>query len=981
MHRLLFGRCLLGRLLFGRLLLGRRLLGCRLGRCRLERRLLCNPLVRDRLERLRLLGRDLVGRRLELCRLVGRCFLGRRLARRRLVGRRLVGCGLVGRRLVGCGLVGRRLLRRRSLLDWHVLLVVIVVGEVVALGDGEHAARRRRRRRCRLADGRGLHEPRRRLPRRAQRRGGLGGGRDALEQHERRLGKLGIDRALDLEAAHELGAPRHPRAGCALAAAGGPEIAGAEGGEERRAELQGERRGLGPRSVVVGRRHVLEAVAELRHRSRGQQAHVARAVDEDGHQQPAGERRRRRLGGGRARGEVGERLGGGAERERQHALEQRAQREPQRRVLRAAQALVGKEGHHVRAERVGGGGGPHAFEQRREQRRVLDAAGERVERVVARAVDEQRHVLVDVRVLREDARGLAHEHRQLRIVLVDALRERRQQLVRKLGHLALDVHEEHLEQPRRLQPLDGRPLVELGADRVDEAAEVLHDALARAQRRPRLEGRRVGQRDRARRGELVRVAVLDLLLVVLEVQLDVLDAEALDLLARHLGRLGVFVAQRRDEVGRDAHLLLVEVLGLHLGHPARDGLDHLPAHDHRAVARQVRQVVEPRLALAVELGDGHVVLEPPAGERLDELAGTAEEELLERPQHARAHGRVPVPDVRQHRLEQLHREGLHLRRADGESCDEKVGGGGRWREKIIEQGFTCFGPSPFSLTRGMSTSTATTSSSSQSPLITSGCWSRQQPSAIAPHSRRYGWISRRHLRSTSRISVTSSARTSSDGSVPVSEPRRSTITGRRNGSAPPTSDASTPFCHRLKSCTAQSRQRSDSSAKRSSSGRSSGLSWSTVSSASMRDSRVRLRTPASRAAIWFAARPRSSPLPAVRAACGLLEVFSAPSSSSSSLSTSPLRRRPMRSCDLACDTCALRAARIESRERSVDAILMYSYPRRSRTLPWPDRIGTVTSRTGQAGFRLCVRCGSTPGHGVGGCGSGRRRRARKRVGA
>ena len=177
---------------------------------------------------------------------------------------------------------------------------------------------------------------------------------------------------------------------------------------------------------------------------------------------------------------------------------------------------------------------------------------------------------------------------------------------------------------------------------------------------------------------------------------------------------------------------------------------------------------------------------------------------------------------------------------------------------FIENGFTCFGPSPFAFTRGMSTSTATTASSSHSPLITSGCWSRQQPSAIAPHSRRYGRSSARHLSSTSRMSVTSAARTSSDGSVPVSEPRRSTMTGTRKGSAPATSDASTARCQRLKSATARSRHFSASSAKRSSSGRSSGLSWSAFSSASASAASVRLRTSVSRDAIWLAARPRSS---------------------------------------------------------------------------------------------------------------------------
>ena len=89
----------------------------------------------------------------------------------------------------------------------------------------------------------------------------------------------------------------------------------------------------------------------------------------------------------------------------------------------------------------------------------------------------------------------------------------------------------------------------------------------------------------------------------------------------------------------------------------------LPAHDHRPVAREIRKVVEPCVSLAVKLLDGHIVLEAPADKRLDERAGTAEEQLLERAQHARAHRRVPVPDVWQHRFEELHRERLHLLRA------------------------------------------------------------------------------------------------------------------------------------------------------------------------------------------------------------------------------------------------------------------------------------------------------------------------------
>ena len=190
--------------------------------------------------------------------------------------------------------------------------------------------------------------------------------------------------------------------------------------------------------------------------------------------------------------------------------------------------------------------------------------------------------------------------------------------MRELGHLALDVHEQHLEQPRALQPLDASPGVELSADWVDEASEVRHDALTRAERRAALKGRRRLERDGAGRGRLVGMPVLDTLAVVFDVLLNVLGAQPLDLAPCRLGRLCILVAQAGGKVGREAHLLLVQVLGLHLAHPAAHRLVQLPAHDHRPVAREIREIVEPGVSLAVKLLDGHIVLEAPADKGLDE---------------------------------------------------------------------------------------------------------------------------------------------------------------------------------------------------------------------------------------------------------------------------------------------------------------------------------------------------------------------------
>ena len=115
--------------------------------------------------------------------------------------------------------------------------------------------------------------------------------------------------------------------------------------------------------------------------------------------------------------------------------------------------------------------------------------------------------------------------------------------MRELGHLALDIHEQQLEQPRALQPLDTSPSVELSADWVDEASEVWHDTLARAERRAALKGRRRLERDGAGRGRLVGVSVLDTLAVVFDVLLNVLGAQPLDLAPCRLGRLCILVTQ------------------------------------------------------------------------------------------------------------------------------------------------------------------------------------------------------------------------------------------------------------------------------------------------------------------------------------------------------------------------------------------------------------------------------------------------------
>ena len=185
---------------------------------------------------------------------------------------------------------------------------------------------------------------------------------------------------------------------------------------------------------------------------------------------------------------------------------------------------------------------------------MLHPLPERVQRVLRHVTEEQRQVDRRGDVLGEERRALADLGAELCPVGVDGLGERGHQLVRKLGHVALDVHEEHLQQLRRLQPLGRGPLLELGDDRVDEGAKVVAHAPARPNRRATLEGARQRQRERGVGGGLVGGAVLDALLVVPLVLGRVLRAEPLELSARHFGRLVVVVEEPREEVRDDAHL-------------------------------------------------------------------------------------------------------------------------------------------------------------------------------------------------------------------------------------------------------------------------------------------------------------------------------------------------------------------------------------------------------------------------------------------
>ena len=125
------------------------------------------------------------------------------------------------------------------------------------------------------------------------------------------------------------------------------------------------------------------------------------------------------------------------------------------------------------------------------------------------------------------------------------------------GHGRFVEGEQHLEQLGGLDALDGGPRLELRADRVDERAKVLLDALACAQARPTRQ--RVWRRDRHGpcRGLLVRVAVFNPLLVILDVLLYVLLTEPLNLPHGRLLRLLVLIGQAVDKIRYDAHLLLV----------------------------------------------------------------------------------------------------------------------------------------------------------------------------------------------------------------------------------------------------------------------------------------------------------------------------------------------------------------------------------------------------------------------------------------
>ena len=156
---------------------------------------------------------------------------------------------------------------------------------------------------------------------------------------------------------------------------------------------------------------------------------------------------------------------------------------------------------------------------------------------------------------------------------------------------------------------------------------------------------------------LVGDAVLDLgaVLVLVAREVQVVVAELVDVAQRLGARRLVVVDEAVEQVRCDAHLLLVELLVRHRLAPARARLHEAAAHWPTGVARQVGEVVDARRALAVELGNRHVVLQPPADERLDRRAGAAEQQRLERAEHRQPHLRVPVAHVRQHRLEQLGR--------------------------------------------------------------------------------------------------------------------------------------------------------------------------------------------------------------------------------------------------------------------------------------------------------------------------------------
>jgi hypothetical protein len=203
--------------------------------------------------------------------------------------------------------------------------------------------------------------------------------------------------------------------------------------------------------------------------------------------------------------------------------------------------------------------GAHALQQRGQQRVVLHALRERVERVVRQHAQRERQVRPGRHELREHDGGARHLRAQLgRVVGVGALGERGQDLVRELGGVCLGEDEQQLEQLRRLQPLGGRPHLELGDHRVDERAEVRAEALARAVARARAREGRVERECHRRVGRgLVFAAVLDLGAVLFLVgrEVQVLGAERVHVPQRLLARRRLTVGEAVHQVGGNAHLL------------------------------------------------------------------------------------------------------------------------------------------------------------------------------------------------------------------------------------------------------------------------------------------------------------------------------------------------------------------------------------------------------------------------------------------
>ena len=113
---------------------------------------------------------------------------------------------------------------------------------------------------------------------------------------------------------------------------------------------------------------------------------------------------------------------------------------------------------------------------------------------------------------------------------------------------------------------------------------MLSDALASAKGGPMGEWWREWQCDGRLCGSIVCVPVFDALLVVFEVLFDVLRSETLDLYPRELRVLSVVIREARDKVRNNSHLLLIDVLPIHLRHPARDRLNQLTADKHGTIA-------------------------------------------------------------------------------------------------------------------------------------------------------------------------------------------------------------------------------------------------------------------------------------------------------------------------------------------------------------------------------------------------------------